>query len=239
MRLDEDQLLFCKGSYLEIAELITILEKQKKRIGIVRVLNYLKAQRDKQKDYDKTLVNAAHLRDYWDMLIKVYRSMPDELIFPRDLRRAHDEIQERIDEKENAAVSAKIAERAEELSEFIFMDYDTGLMIRPAGNYSEFIQEGKRLSHCVARYATSHSEGRTNIFFIRKIEDPSTPYYTLELDKDFKMVIQNRGKGNCARTEEVERFEAAWLEHVKEIISKEKKNGKRNSKSRDAERIGA
>jgi hypothetical protein len=94
----------------------------------------------------------------------------------------------------------------------------------------------------VARYAKSHSTGGTNIFFIRSVDDPDKPYYTLELKLPIgkePYIVQNRGLHNCARTEEVERFEAAWLEHIKEIISKEKKNGKRNSKSRDAERIGA
>lgn len=235
VRLNFEQLSFCNKSYLGIEELLDIIEKKRKRIGIVRILNYLMTQRDKQKEeYDKTLVDAQHLRDYWQMLIKVYRSMPDELVFPKDLRRAHDEILERIEEEENAEVNEAIAARVCELERFNYYDEGSMLFIRPAASYGEFIKEGKSLSHCVARYAKSHSTGNTNIFFIRSVDDPDKPYYTLELklpnDRE-PYVAQNRGAHNCARTEEVERFEAAWLEHVKEIISKEKKNGKRNSKS--------
>lgn len=243
VRLNFEQLSFCKRSYLEIEELLGIIEKKRKRIGIVRILNYLMTQRDKQKEeYDKTLVDAKHLRDYWQMLIKVYRAMPDELVFPKDLRRAHDEILERIEEEENSEVNEAIAARVCELERFNYYDEGSMLFIRPAASYGEFIKEGKSLCHCVARYAKSHSTGYTNIFFIRSVDEPDKPYYTLELklpsDRE-PYVAQNRGAHNCARTEEVERFEAAWLEHIKEIISKEKKNGKRNSKSRDAERIGA
>ena len=116
------------------------------------------------------------------------------------------------------------------------------LFIRPAASYGEFVKEGKTLFHCVARYAKSHSTGGTNIFFIRCVDEPDKPYYTLELklpQGKAPYVEQNRGSHNCARTEEVARFEAAWLEHIKEVIKKEKSNGKRNRKSGNAERIGA
>ena len=74
---------------------------------------------------------------------------------------------------------------------------------------------------------------------IRHTDNPEEPYFTLEFNEKGLSVRQNRGLRNCARTEEVERFEAAWLEHIKEIIKKEKSNGKRNRKSGNAERIGA
>jgi hypothetical protein len=188
-------------------------------------------------------VKASQMRDYWGMLRKVYNSLPPELLYPKDLRRAHDEIQARIVEAENAVTNEKIKKRAVELAKFILIDEDAGLMIRPAAAHSEFINEGKKLSHCVARYAEKHAAGSTNIFFIRKTKEPDKPFFTLELNLSKKSpeVIQNRGKNNCARTEEVQQFEEAWLEHVKNIISKEKKNVKRGHEDRTGElaRAGA
>jgi hypothetical protein len=241
VKLNTNQLHFCKKlGYHDFWTVIDTAEACGHKVKLLHMLNYLAAQADKQKGaYEKTLVNALHLRDYWSMVHKVYGSLPEELIYPKDLRKAHDDIQTRVDEIENEAVDAAIKARVTELSRFTLIDADAGLMIRPAGSYREFINEGKKLNHCVARYAETHSKGNTNIFFIRKIDEPDKPYYTLELDVDFKRVLQNRGKSNCARTEEVTRFEAAWLEHIKEIIKKEKSNGKRNRKSGNAERIGA
>lgn len=241
--LDDEQLEFCKKLYYaHLWELIEFAEDNGVKVGIIHLLNYFKAQADKQKtDYDKTLVGASQMRDYWGMLKKVYNGLPPELLYPKDLRRAHDEIAERIREVENRAVNEKIVERAVALSKFILIDEDAGLMIRPAATHKEFVEEGKKLSHCVATYAKRHADAVTNIFFIRKTAEPDKPFYTLELNLTARKpyVVQNRGKGNRARTEEVERFEAAWLEHVKNIISKEKKNVKRSSKQRELARAGA
>ena len=75
---------------------------------------------------------------------------------------------------------------------------------------------------------------------IRHADKPDEPYFTLEFGEKGLNVRQNRGLRNCARTEEVQLFENKWLEHVKKIISKENtRNGKRNRKSGDTERIGA
>ena len=102
-------------------------------------------------------------------------------------------------------------------------------MIRPAASHSELIAEGKALHHCVGGYAKSHADGSTSIFFIRKISAEDTPFYTLEY-KNGK-VQQNRGNGNCSRTQEVSDFEEEWLEYIK---NKEfMKNGKRSSRNQN------
>lgn len=249
VELDSEWLEFChKQNYNNIWQVADLGENNGHRVRIVHLLNYLKSQADKQKEtYHRNLVDAGHLRDYWSMLLRVYKALPEELLYPKDLRRAHDTIQERVKAEENKAVNAKIEERAISLSRFNFYDEETGLFIRPAGSYKEFTKEGKTLHHCVETYATRHADGKTNIFFIRVIDEPDVPFYTLELAmpaeapsrKEVAHVVQNRGKHNCARTEAVEKFEALWLEHVKEIILKERRNVKRNSKARELARAGA
>lgn len=249
VELDCEWLEFCrKQNYNNIWQVADLGENNGHRVRIVHLLNYLKAQADKQKEVcDRSLVDAGHLRDYWSMLLRVYKALPDELLYPKDLRRAHDNVQERVMAEENKAVNLKIEERAIALSRFNFYDEETGLFIRPAGSYKEFTKEGKTLHHCVETYATRHAEGETSIFFIRVIDEPDVPFYTLELAmpaeapsrKEVAHVVQNRGKHNCARTEAVEKFEALWLEHVKEIILKERRNVKRNSKVGELARAGA
>lgn len=60
-------------------------------------------------------------------------------------------------------------------------------------------------------YAKDHANGKTAIFFVRRVKESGNSYFTLELDEGKLTVRQNRGRRNCARTKEVEAFEAIWL----------------------------
>lgn len=201
-------------------------------VPLVHLINYLDKQREST---DKpSLIDTGYLRDYWQACHNVYSKVPAELTYPKDLKRAHDDMVARVKEKEDAELRAGFANRFAELSKMSYQSEATGLMIRPAETQNELIAEGKILHHCVAGYAKSHANGSTSIFFIQKIAEPDKPFYTLEF-KDGK-VNQNRGDKNCARTAEVIAFEAEWLEHInsKEFI----KNVKRSRKQAD-NRAGA
>ena len=202
-------------------------------VPLIRSINYLEKQRKGAPTKD--LVSVRYLEDYWNALYNVYRSMPPELLYPKDLQRAHDEMVLRVKEKEDAEINAKISERLTELSSLSYENNDMGLMIRPAASQAELIKEGKILHHCVGGYAKAHADGKTTILFIRKIDDPDIPFYTLEF-KNGK-VLQNRGDRNCARTKEVIDFENDWLEHIKnkEFMN----NGKRSSRNQERIRAGA
>jgi hypothetical protein len=60
---------------------------------------------------------------------------------------------------------------------------------------AELKAEGKALHHCVGTYAERVANGSTNIFFIRKAEQPDTPYYTLEIGQNGS-IVQCRGNKN-------------------------------------------
>lgn len=201
-------------------------------VPLIHLINYLDKQREA--NAKTSLINTDYLRDYWQACHNVYGKVPAELTYPKDLKRAHDDMILRVKEKEDAELRAGFENRLAELSKMSYQSEATGLMIRPAQTQNELIKEGKILHHCVAGYAKSHADGSTSIFFIRKIAEPDVPFYTLEL-KDGK-VNQNRGDKNCARTAEVIAFEAEWLDHLKskEFI----KNVKRSRKQTD-NRAGA
>ena len=69
----------------------------------------------------------------------------------------------------------------------------------------------------MASYARSHASGKTAILFIRQAKAPDKPFFTLEFDEKKMVVVQNRGLRNCDRTPEVEAFEKAWLEGIRQI----------------------
>ena len=87
-------------------------------------------------------------------------------------------------------------------------------MIRPARSQNDLNDEAEQLHHCVWSYAEKHADGDTAIFFIRHVNEPKKSYFTLEFDEETQRVRQNRGTGNCDRTEEVREFEALWLSWV-------------------------
>ena len=189
-------------------------------VPVIRGLNYL----ERQRKISGNLITVRYLLDYWDMQKEIQHGLPEELKYPKDLKAAHDLAVLRKKEKTDREINEKIAEFAQTLSWLSFEDEETGLMIRAAQNQEEMIKEGKILSHCVATYAARVSKRETCILFIRKIEAPEMPYFTLEYRND--KVIQNRGKSNCDPTPEVVAFEAKWIQHIKEL-KESLKNGKR------------
>ena len=89
-----------------------------------------------------------------------------------------------------------------------------GLFIRLPYETSELKKEGETLHHCVGTYIDRVIKGETAIFFIRKLEEPDKPYYTLEW-KDHQ-VVQCRGLRNCDMTPEVKAFTEIFGEQMKE-----------------------
>lgn len=154
------------------------------------------------------------LVDYWGMCEQMGLDLEDKHVrFPRDLLEAHDRLTEeyRMEKarREQMELAPQFAERLKKLKRYAFQSGK--LLIRPAESQEELNDEAKQLSHCVWSYAKKHATGETAIFFIRHVDKPEKSYFTLELDEKKLKVRQNRGKANCARTKEVEEFEALWL----------------------------
>lgn len=233
LRLDKDMLCTIEKWNLYSVRSLIFAPVHGYFAPLIHTINYL--ERQKASAMQKGIVSIQYLEDYWNALFKVYRSMPRELLWPRDLIRAHDQMVLRVKEKEDAKLNAKIASRLEELSDLTYKDEELGFFIRPAESQGELIKEGKLLHHCVGGYASAYADGKTVILFIRRINDPEIPFYTLEYKNG--SVQQNRGDHNCARTSEIIEFEKKWLEHIKdkEFV----KNEKRNSRSKAEHRAGA
>ena len=89
-------------------------------------------------------------------------------------------------------------------------------MIRPVASRMELVREGDMLEHCVASYADDLKREESYILLIRRIEDPETPYFTLNLSPDGR-IIQCHGYKNDrllpggTRPEEIKKFEQKWM----------------------------
>lgn len=173
-----------------------------------KAIKYIEKQYDTRGRGNKKLYSSIRdiLTDYKDYIkdcIELeYDLKKESVILPKSLYKAHQNTIKQIDIKGNKDINDKILKRLDSLKKYIYEDEN--FIIRPAESSFELIEEGKALSHCVGRYADSYSEGKTNIFLIRKKSDISKPFYTLEFKG--KEIIQIRGIRNCPPNDEVKAF---------------------------------
>lgn len=194
--------------------------------GLVRTWNYILkiSETEKSQHYNGRIAGAVELCvDYWkDIQRANFDTTNSAVVFPKDLKKAHARAIKAIKYAEDEKLKAKFTKQAKKL-EPLRWEY-AGLAIIPAQSEAQLIAEGKILGHCVGGYGEAHCKGNS-IFFIRHTAEMDIPYFTLQLDTKTGRVMQNRGKKNCARTEDVQDFESRWLSEVVApwISSKEKK----------------
>jgi len=182
-----------------------------------KALRYLDAQRRR---WPEDKADEILLTDYWAMAAEGYDLNDPDLLWPDRLKREHDRLAAKQKREANAARDAKIEAQARKLEQFA-MTMD-GITIRPARSAGELEAEGKCLHHCVGSYAERVAKGETYIFFIRREAEPDMSWFTLNLDKAKRNVIQNRGSRNCDRTPEVQAFEDAWIAWVRAGAQRDK-----------------
>jgi len=166
-------------------------------------------------------VSVISLADYWRIAGNMGWDLDDPAVrWPKNLAAAHDRAmnaEQTLIAKESARLFRRQFKR---LSRYSFAS--DGILIRPCKTQKELTEEGAALIHCVGGYAKDVAQGNTAIFFIRRAEHPDEPWYTLELDEKKMRVVQNRGKKNCERTEKIRRFEALWLNWLRDGAKRDK-----------------
>lgn len=140
-----------------------------------------------------------------------------KILYPEDLKTAHDEVMKRYKAEENKIRDAAITMNARRI------DYRIGnLMIVPALTQEDLNQESAKLCHCVKTYGPKLEKGECWIFFIRHADDPNEPYYTMETDISGKL-IQCRGKSNCSMTDEIKQFTDSFITTLSKEVKRERK----------------
>ena len=128
--------------------------------------------------------------------------------YPKDLQKAHDEVQEKYDIIVNKELDEGIEKVAEQMQKYIWTSKKTGLSIVPARTSEELIEESKQQHNCVRTYIKDVADGKTSIFFVRKMSDPNSSFVTLELKgKEIRQVYAER---NTNVDENTEKFVLSW-----------------------------
>lgn len=135
------------------------------------------------------------VRDYWRQCVQLGTNMCDDReVFPGDLHARHDEYTRRIQHMRDAEKDARIAANLERFTDALGFEFG-GLILRPARDSAEVIMEGQALSHCVGGYVDRYAEGKTVICVLRRAVEPDTPWRTVEITPDGR-VVQDRGYKN-------------------------------------------
>lgn len=178
-------------------------------------------------------VRISDWRDYVSQCKELEYDLSEKSVLkPSHFHEAHERCTNLIKIKVSKESDEKMKERAEFLKQFEFIDEELGLFIRIPQNTEEIVSEGKTLIHCVGGYAERHANGKTNIFFVRKSDDPDTPYYTMEVSNDYK-IVQCRGYRNDTRTPKsdiVKQFEEKYLNFLEELKKSEEQSKRKKSK---------
>jgi len=151
-------------------------------------------------------------RDYLDMCGKLEYDLSNSFIlYPKDLRKAHDKVQKLLKAKADAQLRRDFKAAMEAISGHLDFERDGMRMILPA-TPDEIIAEGQTLHHCVGSYVDRVAKHECIILFIRQCEDVTKPFYTVEVRN--KKVVQVRGMRNSDPTPEVKKFMDRWERQV-------------------------
>ncbi len=164
--------------------------------------------------YMKEKLNADFVtyHDYLQLAAGLGYNLDDEyVLFPKDVKRRHDELVEERNERDERIRKAKADEKAKLYAEAakkenwqqLEMESDD-LLIRIPESPEEIRKEGQAQHHCVATYVDRMIKGDTCILFVRKKIEPEKSYFTVEVIDE--KIVQVRGKYNCAATEDVDKF---------------------------------
>lgn len=152
---------------------------------LVRTVNYLKHQ-------GKELL---YLVDYWRIVAAAGCDLNQDTVrWPKDLRAAHDRMNETAQYERVSSECRKAFEEMTARCSGLTWEHD-GICIRPAETPLELIREGDTLHHCVGRYSEAHARGKI-ILFVRHTRRPERSWYTLNIDVTSKREIQLHGYGN-------------------------------------------
>lgn len=151
-------------------------------------------------------------RDYLDMCGKLGCDMGNSFVlYPAELHKAHDKAARRVKQKADARLRRDFQRAYQRISQHLDYERDGMKFLLPA-TPEELAAEGSALHHCVGGYADRVAKKECLILFLRRCEDESKPFYTVEVRGG--EVTQVRGMQNCPATPEVEQFMARWERQV-------------------------
>lgn len=166
----------------------------------------------KRVDYYKmnTLITDYH--DYLCMCKELQYDVKNSFIlFPRELKVAHDSVAKTLKDKRTAEHEKAIAGSFDEWQKR-YQYQSKELMMIPPHSAKEIVDEGAALHHCVRLYVKNVAEKKSVILFVRSVDEPDKSLCTVEV-KDGQ-VTQARGFDNAEPPAQITAFIEQWKQRV-------------------------
>ena len=166
----------------------------------------------KRVDYYKmnTLITDYH--DYLCMCKELQYDVKNSFIlFPRELKAAHDSVANTLKDKRTAEHEKAIAGSFDEWQKR-YQYQSKELMMIPPHSAKEIVDEGAALHHCVRLYVKNVAEKKSVILFVRSVDEPDKSLCTVEV-KDGQ-VTQARGFDNEEPPAQITAFIEQWKQRV-------------------------
>lgn len=166
----------------------------------------------KRVDYYKmnTLITDYH--DYLCMCKELQYDVKNSFIlFPREMKAAHDSVAKTLKDKRTAEHEKAIAGSFDEWQKR-YQYQSKELMMIPPHSAKEIVDEGAALHHCVRLYVKNVAEKKSVILFVRSVDEPDKSLCTVEV-KDGQ-VTQARGFDNEEPPAQITAFIEQWKQRV-------------------------
>lgn len=175
----------------------------------------------KLNNYLQGIKNLHIYRDYLVMSKKLslnYKSKDD--LFPENLIERHNELQEKLTITEDINTQTAFYLRYLELSKYTYSDEK--FIIFPATSVSDLKDEGRQQGNCVGYlYLDKYIKKETEIYFIRKLDNITKSFITLEFRNGFVAQKELPNHSRNFNQEQLD-FIDAWCNFRKLIDKKEK-----------------
>lgn len=161
-----------------------------------------------------------NFRKVHDRTAEEYKALQDKKA-AAEKRRREEAARKELEQTKKAM--AEIFEKSEGMDAFSIKG--KGLILVVPKNGDEIRAEGEALHHCVGGYVERVAKGETNIFFVRKADEPDKSYFTMEWNHN--KIIQCRGMKNCGMPPEIRAFTQVFEKKMQEAVKKDDKKPKR------------
>lgn len=208
---------------------------------VEKTINYFE-KLHREKEVNRTYI----LRDYEDyksQLQKLHMPLNRTNRFPQDFYEAHAELSRLIREKEDAVKALKIKEQnkllkkqVKELKKLYYVNSKEFVIVFPESK-QDFVTEGQKQHNCVGGYFERMVLGKTTVFFLRRKEEPDTPFCTVEFVGG--KLIQCRTSCNKDAPEEVGKLMEQITKNYQKAITERNKEDGRNQKELSGIQKGA
>lgn len=198
----------CTSSFDKLQEIC-----KKESFSFSKVFKYIRHTKNRDTQTKLTYSDVvSDYYDYLDALIKLKTQLTSDVVFPTNLRVSHDRAIAQYKQLTDAEKDKVFKKAVAKYGKLNFENESFSIFL--VDNIGLLQVEAQNLHNCSASYADRIIAKSSVIFLIRKIEEPDTPFYMLELNPKSLTIVQNRGLYNCGATDEVKAFADLWLNSV-------------------------